>query len=585
MNPSGIPGGTPGGILAQVADLVRPFWPVMAICALCGTIAGLSVTALLAMVNRGLHSGADPTGILGWLALFCVLILAGSITSDIGTNWVGQRIIASLRKSLAAKIMAAPIEQLERYRAHRLIPVLTGDIDTISDFAFLFASFAVSLTVTIGCLAYLAYLSPAMFLVMIGAILVGGAIQGWARARGVRGFHSARDAEDDLQKHYRAISEGAKELRINRPRRLAMHGARIRATVDRIGAIQTRSINLFVIARACGAALIFVVVGVTLALRSFIWPDTDPAVVSGFVLILLYMKGPVDQVIGAVPAFGRVQVAFRRIAELSERFSSPEPDLLAERPTPPRAPVRLELEGVRYTFPKSGEESPFSLGPVSLAIEPGEILFIVGENGCGKTTLIKLLLGLYEPAEGRILVDGRPVGAEDRDDYRQLFTTVFSDYFLFEDMLSGAADMPEQARRYLDRLEVGHKVSVKDGVFSTTDLSTGQRKRLALMAAWLEGRPVLVFDEWAADQDPSFRRIFYDELLPDLKRLGKTIVVISHDDRYFGAADHLVRLEAGKMAEEERRGTAGEAAPPHARTERPATAPSAIALSNPLPDR
>ena len=145
--------------------------------------------------------------------------------------------------------------------------------------------------------------------------------------------------------------------------------------------------------------------------------------------------------------------------------------------------------------------------------------------------------------------NGKPIGTSDRDDYRQLFTTVFADYYLFDDILK-AETVPAAAERYLDRLEVAHKVSIKDGVFTTTDLSSGQRKRLALMAAWLEGRPVLVFDEWAADQDPAFRQIFYTELLPDLRRLGKTIVVISHDDRYFGAADQLVRLRQGRIVQD-----------------------------------
>ena len=129
-----------------------------------------------------------------------------------------------------------------------------------------------------------------------------------------------------------------------------------------------------------------------------------------------------------------------------------------------------------------------------------------------------------------------------------MFTTIFADYYLFDELVEGTQSVPKDADKYLQRLEIAHKVSIHNGAFSTTDLSTGQRKRLALLNAWLEGRPVLVFDEWAADQDPTFRRIFYTELLPDLKRLGKTIIVISHDDRYFGVADQLVRMERGHVS-------------------------------------
>ena len=143
---------------------------------------------------------------------------------------------------------------------------------------------------------------------------------------------------------------------------------------------------------------------------------------------------------------------------------------------------------------------------MNLTIEQGDIIFIVGENGCGKTTLIKLLLGLYAPQQGEILLNGKAIDAHNRDDYRQLFTTIFADYYLFDDVVQGDQHIPEDANKYLQRLEIAHKVSVRDGSFTTTDLSTGQRKRLALVNAWLEERPVLVFDEWAADQDPTFRR-------------------------------------------------------------------------------
>ena len=210
----------------------------------------------------------------------------------------------------------------------------------------------------------------------------------------------------------------------------------------------------------------------------------------------------------------------------------------------------LVLTEVAYSFPVVEGATPFKLGPVNLKIDQGDIVFIVGENGCGKTTLIKLLLGLYTPQQGEIRLNGLPVDALGLDDYRQMFTTIFADYFLFDDLVQNDKALPDDATQYLERLEIAHKVSVRDGAFTTTDLSTGQRKRLALVNAWLDERPVLVFDEWAADQDPTFRRIFYTELLPDLKRLGKTIIVISHDDRYFDVADQLVRMQAGRVITE-----------------------------------
>ncbi|WP_353187680.1 cyclic peptide export ABC transporter [Pseudomonas sp.] len=539
------------GAINELFALLKPFRLIVSASIVLGMLGGLSVTVLLATINNALHSddGLTRTVVMIFAGL-CTLALLTTILSDIGTNYVGQHIIAKLRKELGEKVLSAPIDQIERYRSHRLIPVLTHDVDTISDFAFAFAPLAISMTVTLGCLGYLAMLSWPMFLMMLVAIAIGTTIQAIARAKGMRGFYAARDSEDELQKHYNAIAEGAKELRIHRPRRQRMFVAGIQKTAEKICDTQIRSINTFVIAKSFGSMLFFVVIGMALALQS-LWPSADKAVMSGFVLVLLYMKGPLEHLISTLPIISRAQIAFRRIAELSEQFSSPEPHLLLQdQGGKPAAVNSLELRNVRYAFPAVEGSEPFRLGPVNLRIEQGDIVFIVGENGCGKTTLIKLLLGLYAPTEGEIRVNDKPITAVNRDDYRQNFTTIFADYYLFDDLTQGDREVPQDATRYLERLEIAHKVSVRDGAFSTTDLSTGQRKRLALVNAWLEERPVLVFDEWAADQDPTFRRIFYTELLPDLKRLGKTIIVISHDDRYFDVADQLVRMEAGKVKSE-----------------------------------
>ncbi|MEN4829198.1 cyclic peptide export ABC transporter [Pseudomonas sp. P39-UII1] len=538
----------PKSALRELFILLRPFKYTVLGSVLLGVIGGLSITVLLATINRSLHAQSGlGQGVVWLFAGLCLVALSSSIFSDLGTNRVGQYIIATLRKELGEKVLSAPIEQIERYRSHRLIPVLTHDVDTISDFAFAFAPLAISMTVTLGCLGYLALLSWPMFLLMLVAIALGTAAQYLARAKGMKGFLAARDAEDELQKHYNAIAAGAKELRIHRPRRQRMFSRHIQGTADRIRDTQIRSINTFVVAKSFGSMLFFVVIGAALVLQS-LWPAADASVMSGFVLVLLYMKGPLEHLVGTLPIVSRAQIAFRRIAELSEQFSSPEPHLLLEdRKSQLTGLNTLQMRDVRYAFPPVEGSAPFVLGPVNLEIKQGDIVFIVGENGCGKTTLIKLLLGLYAPQQGEIRIDGQAIDAKHRDDYRQLFTTIFADYYLFDDPAMGSQQVPESAQTYLKRLEIAHKVSIRDGVFSTTDLSTGQRKRLALINAWLEERPVLVFDEWAADQDPTFRRVFYTELLPELKKLGKTIIVISHDDRYFDVADQLVRMEAGKV--------------------------------------
>ncbi|MXN28689.1 cyclic peptide export ABC transporter [Delftia sp. CH05] len=538
---------------SEVLRLLRPFLPWMALSVVTGICAGGATVALLATINQVLNR---PGGLAGGLLLtfiaLCATVLVCRAASDMSGNFVGQRLVARLRKELASKILAAPIDALERYRTHRLMPVLTQDVDMISDVAFVLASNVIALAIALGCLAYLALLSPPLFAMLVVALVLGVSLQALAQSRGVAGFWKARDHEEVLHKAYRAISEGAKELRMHRARRGRIFDGQIGSTVDAIRRINSRAINTYVLATAFGSALFFLLIALILgwaALRT-----TEPVVLSGFVLVLLFLKGPMDQIAGALPNLGRAKVALQRIADLSARFASPEPHLhLDSRPGEVRLDHGLELCGVRYAFDAPEGGKAFEIGPIDLKLDKGELVFVVGDNGSGKTTLIKLLLGLYAPQQGEILHDGQPVTAQTRDDYRQLFTTVFSDFYLFEDLVAGgeegqAAALPEAALPYLQRLEIAHKVSVRNGSFSTIDLSTGQRKRLALVHAYLEGRPVLVFDEWAADQDPSFRHLFYTELLPELRARGHLLVVISHDDRYFHLADRVVRMDAGRIA-------------------------------------
>ena len=182
---------------------------------------------------------------------------------------------------------------------------------------------------------------------------------------------------------------------------------------------------------------------------------------------------------------------------------------------------------------------------------PGELVFLIGGNGSGKSTLAKVITGLYPPAGGEIRLNGRVIGDHNRDDFRQTFSAVFADYFLFERIMDGApAGVDHRAREYLEQLHLNHKVSIENGVFSTTQLSQGQRKRLALLCAYLEDRPFYLFDEWAFDQDPLFKDVFYTQLLPELRSRQKAVLVISHDDRYFRCADRLIKLDYGKITRE-----------------------------------
>ncbi|GAB2660906.1 ATP-binding cassette domain-containing protein [Nocardia goodfellowii] len=209
--------------------------------------------------------------------------------------------------------------------------------------------------------------------------------------------------------------------------------------------------------------------------------------------------------------------------------------------------------------PGPDTDEGFHLGPLDLVFEPGQITFVVGGNGSGKSTLAKLITGLYVPRSGRVALNGEQIDHENIEWFRQNSSAVFTDFHLFEEYLGfDRPDLDGEVRRYLEELQISHKVTVENGRLSTVDLSQGQRKRLALLTALLEDRAIYVFDEWAADQDPKFRDVFYREILTALKERGKTVIVITHDDRYFDCADQLVKLDFGRLVPAEHSSAPGE---------------------------
>jgi putative ATP-binding cassette transporter len=274
---------------------------------------------------------------------------------------------------------------------------------------------------------------------------------------------------------------------------------------------------------------------------------------TGYVLVVLYINTPITVLVNTLPTFNQAKVALQKVEALGLSLKR---DLEEDSPAQLDASVEwqsLALEGVTHTYYREQEDSNFVLGPLDLSFRPGELVFITGGNGSGKSTLAKVLTGLYLPETGVIRLDGQPVTDENRESYRQLFSAVFSDFYLFERVAnsngSDSSNLDAQAHDYLVRLQLDHKVRVEGGTLSTTALSQGQRKRLMLLNAYMEDRPFYVFDEWASDQDPLFKQVFYTQILSDLKQRDKTVIVISHDDRFYHLADRIIKLDYGHQVQ------------------------------------
>jgi putative ATP-binding cassette transporter len=321
----------------------------------------------------------------------------------------------------------------------------------------------------------------------------------------------------------------------------------MRVTLSSFRDLQLAVSRIFVSAASWGSLLFFIAVGIILFVIPHYFAISHSSSVA-FVMVILFMMTPLQLLLNFVPMLVGANVAVQKIErlglsllEISEEGGPAVP--LAGGPSW----EQVELVGVSHTY-RGEEDNVFALGPLDLTIRRGEVIFLVGGNGSGKTTLAKLLIGLYAPEAGEIRLDGQPITNQNREEYRQKFSVVFSDFFLFESLLGlGSPSLDDEARRYLEQLHLKHKVRVQGGKLSTTELSQGQRKRLALLNAYLEDSPIFLFDEWAADQDPEFKKVFYYQLLPELKRRGKTVVAISHDDGFYHVGDRIIKLSEGQV--------------------------------------
>lgn len=518
--------------------------PRIALALLTGLISGLGLTGLLAIISSIMAGRPDYSRLLlGFIAL-CIVVPSSRLISQSLFNSLTTRAIFETRLQACQKILAAPLRSLEEIGPHRLLATLTDDITVLTTALNQVPLLCLHLGVVVACITYMGWLSWQMLLIVLGIMAIGAVTYNFSMGVARRYFALLREETDKMFAHFRSLIHGTKELKLNRHRREAFVTSELIPTGNAIRRFSFIGNNIFVASAVWGNLLFFVAIGIILfAARGYL--SVSGRVVNGFILSLLYILTPLETIFQILPNFGRAVAAMRKLERLGIDLTSRAPETTPMPWGGKESWERLELDNVTYTYPGEAGTESFGIGPLNLEFQSGKIVFIIGGNGSGKSTLAKALTGLYVPDTGSILLDGTPITSENREGYRQLFSTVFADFYLFQQLIGIDAPALDQAGQYLTRLQLDKKVKVENGALSTLDLSQGQRKRLALLTAYLEQRPIYLFDEWAADQDPYFKSIFYHELLPELKARGKTVFVITHDDQYYALADRLIKLKEG----------------------------------------
>lgn len=531
--------------------LLRSSWRMVVIAIFTGCVSGVSSTSLIALISRVVGQGSTQTAaVLGWsFAGLAIIALITNIISQTMLIRLAQTAIFQLRLSLTRQIFSSELAHLEKLGASRLLATLTDDVQMVAEAVRLVPFICTDLAIVVGCLLYITWLSWTMALVILALIGIALTVHDWLMRRARYQLALAREEQDSLFKQFRAVTDGTKELKLHYHRRQAFLENELQPVAAAYRRYNINGLTLFAIIENWGKFLFFATIGLVV----FVLPHFlafNPQIFSGYVLTLIYLTLPMESLISRLPVLSRAGVALSKIESLGLSLKS-----RSETLSPPAAIYRdwkeLQLKAITHTY-RIEQDTDFVLGPIDLALHPGELVFIVGGNGSGKSTLAKLITGLYLPETGEIRLDGQRIDEQNCEWYRQHFTVVFADFYLFDRLLGLEEIDSETPQRYLEQLNLNHKIRIEQGKLSTTQLSQGQRKRLALLTAYLENRPIYLFDEWAADQDPTFKHLFYTQLLPDLRNQGKTILVISHDDHYFHLADRLIKLDYGKVEYEQR---------------------------------
>ena len=531
-----------------IVFLLKSSWRAVAIALLTGLISGGCSAGLIALISRTVVQSGSPSGAIAFAFIALgIVALTTAMLSRILLVRFSQAAVFDLQMRLSRQILATELKPLETLGLPRLLVVLTEDVQTVATAAGVVPMLAINIASAAGCMVYISWLSWQVLALVILLTLIASVSCRWFLVSGWRWLGVAREQQDRLFQHFRTLVDGVKELKLHYFGQQDFLEADLQQTAIQVRRANERGMSLFAIIDSWGKFIYFFAVGLILfALPR--WIGITPEMRFGYVLTFTYVLGPMESLVNKLPLLSRASIALDKIKTLGLSLSSPKP-AATTAPPPPTDWYRLSLKDATHTYRTDQGDSEFTLGPVNLTVHPGELIFVIGGNGSGKSTLAKLITGLYQPQSGSIWLDDQPVTAQNQDWYRQHFSVVFSDFYLFDRLLgfdSSADDI--RAREYLKKLQLDHKVSIDHGEFSTTSLSQGQRKRLTLLSAYLENRPIYLFDEWAADQDPTFKHIFYTQFLPDLKAQGKTIFVISHDDRYFQSADRLIKLDYGSIS-------------------------------------
>jgi putative ATP-binding cassette transporter len=527
---------------------------------LMAAVGGVSTASILAAINSGAQAADNGKPSLWPAMLFIVALLLFIKTQNyvlLTATAEIEGIIHKVRVRLMDHVRHSELLPLDEIGRAEIVAAITRETAVLTQASNSLA-FAAQGAVLISFVAlYVAYLSFLAFALSIVIVGVAAALFHSRNRQIAIATQEASQWENRLYNRLMDLLDGFKEVRINNLRSEDLYSDILE--VSRIAAnikirTQAETFKRMVLLQGSMYAMLGAIVFAVPVLSDTL----AGASIGKTVTALVFVIGACLGLVQSIPILSAANAAAANIERLEARLAAAAAGIRVEDVQPATRFDGIEMRNVVFSYVEKSTDSVFKVGPVDFTLRSGELVFITGGNGSGKSTFLKLLASLYKPDSGEITLDGILVTDRTREAYRQLTSAIFVDYHLFQRLYGIRDPDPVEVDRLLAQFRLLDKTHLVNGEFDTIDLSTGQRKRLALIVALLEKRPILLLDEWAADQDPEFRRRFYYDLLPTLHRAGVTVVAITHDDRYLDEMDlpaRRLRMDEGRFVEEASVGT------------------------------
>jgi multidrug/microcin transport system ATP-binding/permease protein len=460
-----------------------------------------------------------------------------------GINKYSFELLYENEKNIFDKILKAPLITLEKIGSQRFYTVIE-DLRRFSSFPEVVTHSINSLLMLLLCMVYLFTLSIPAGLVVVVLIVLIAVIYLLVINTMSQKVENLRKQNEYYYKYVDDVIKGFKGFKLSVQRRIKLMETHLSPNRENAKELDFNINYVFLSINLISQYGLYLVIAVILFLLPELGILKREDVIS-YVVILLFIAGPINNLINMQNIYTRLMVANSRIKKFLSDFDTTEINLEINNTTSGNF-SQLKFNNISFDYENDGMEKSFALGPINISIEKGETIFIIGGNGSGKSTFINILTGLYQPSEGEIILNG--LSTNQSTATQNLLAAVFTDNHIFSYNYDNySLKQNEEYNELLKIMELDKVVTDDKEESARRYFSKGQGKRMSLIFALLENKPILVLDEWAADQDPHFRKYFYENLLPKLRKEGKTIIAVTHDDAYFKHADRIIKFDYGQI--------------------------------------